>query len=125
MRSQARPVFFQILCLMLLLVTFSQVQSRPELIREGISYYSNEFLQTGIVRDLGADKNLEEVYQFYTYYEAVYDSIGRVIIFKEYKQGNVILEEQYIYDDEGSAPVEKTVLLPGQEPEVIRLNKSN
>ena len=94
--------------------------SRPEIVREGISYYSNDYVQTGEVRDLADEKNIEEVFQFYTYYEASYDARGRVIVFKEYKKGNVIYEERYSYNDEGDTPGTKTVLVPGKEPQVVR-----
>ncbi len=125
MKSVTTVTFLPALLLLLLLTHVSQVQSRPEIIREGLSYYSDEYIQTGVIRDIGAEKNIEEVYQFYTYYEAVYDTKQRVINFREYKQGNVIYEEQYVYDDEGPVPARKTVLIPGQEPEVIPLDKSN
>jgi hypothetical protein len=37
-----------------------------------------------MVRDIVAEKNYEEIYQFYTYYEVSYDVKARVKIFKEY-----------------------------------------
>ena len=103
-----------------LVTTPPHALSRPEKVREGISYYSNDYIQMEEVRDLADDKNLEEVYQFYSYYEASYDARGRVIVFKEYKKGKVIHEEQYIYNDEGDTPGTKTVLVPGKEPQVVR-----
>jgi len=103
-----------------LVTTPPHALSRPEKVREGISYYSNDYIQTGEVRDLADEKNIEEVFQFYTYYEASYDAKGRVIVFKEYKQGNVIYEERYIYNDEGDTPGTKTVFVPGKEPQVVR-----
>ncbi|MDH5571225.1 MAG: hypothetical protein OEY89_05625 [Gammaproteobacteria bacterium] len=81
--------------------------SRPEIIRADVSYYSDGYVQQEGVRDIGSEKNYEEVYQFYTYYEAVYDSEKRVKIFREYKKGNVIHEEHYQYTN-GS--VERTVI---------------
>ncbi len=86
---------------------------RPEIIREGISYYSDEYFQEGKVKDIVSEKNYEEVYQFYTYYEVIYDSVERVKVFKEYKQGEVIYEEHYQYDKQGvliknSIPIPKT-----------------
>jgi hypothetical protein len=107
-----------------LVTTPPHALSRPEKVREGISYYSNDYIQMGEVRDLADEKNLEEVYQFYTYYEASYDARGRVIVFKEYKKGNVIYEERYIYNDEGDTPGTKTVLVPGKEPRVVHIRNT-
>ena len=84
------------LFLVYLLAILPEAQSRPHIILEDVSYYSNASLQSGLVRDLVDEKNLEEVYQFYTYFEAIYDAKGRVKIFKEYKQGEVIHEERYL-----------------------------
>ncbi len=85
--------------------------ARPEIMREGISYYSNECFQEGEVKDIVSEKNYEEVYQHYTYYEVIYDSAGRVKVFKEYKQGEVIYEEHYHYDDQGVL-IKNNVLTP-------------
>ena len=85
--------------------------ARPEIIREGMSYYSDDYFQEGTVRDIVSEKNYEEVYQHYTYYEVIYDPAGRVNVFKEYKQGAVIYEEHYLYDDEGML-IKNTVLVP-------------
>jgi len=98
-----------------------QAMSRPEKIKEGISYYSNDYVESGGVNDLAEDKNLEEVYQFYTYYEARYDAIGRILVFKEYKQGKVILEEQYDYEEDSPKPEAKTVLIAGEEPMTVKI----
>ena len=102
-----------------LLLAAPAAQSRPEVIRPGMKYYSNEYFAEGLVKDLESEKNYEEIYQHYTYYEAVYDSQGRVTVFKEYKQGAVILEERYRYDSD-SEGVERTVLVPGKPPQVTR-----
>jgi len=85
--------------------------ARPEIMREAMSYYSDDYFQEGSVRDIVAEKNYEEVYQYYTYYEAVYDPAGRVKIFKEYKQGAIIYEEHYHYDSEGVL-IKNNVLIP-------------
>ena len=85
--------------------------ARPEIMREGISYYSNEYFQEGEVKDIVSEKNYEEVYQHYTYYEVIYESAGRVKVFKEYKQGEVIYEEHYHYDDQGVL-IKNNVLTP-------------
>lgn len=115
-RPGLRRAISLIACLMLLAPA---VQSRPEVIRAGMKYYSDEYFETGLVKDIESENNYEEIYQHYTYYETIYDSQGRVTVFKEYKQGAVILEERYRYvaDPPG---VERTVLLPGKPPQVTR-----
>lgn len=115
-RPGLRRAVSLIVCLMLLAPA---VQARPEVIRAGMKYYSDEYFEDGPVKDLEAEKNYEEIYQHYTYYEAVYDTEGRVTVFKEYKQGAVILEERYRYIAEPPG-VERTVLLPGKPPQVTR-----
>ena len=95
------------------------VHSRPEVIRAGMKYYSDEYFENGLVKDIEAEKNYEEIYQHYTYYEVIYDSRERVTVFKEYKQGAVILEERYRYVSDPPS-VERTVLLPGKPPQVTR-----
>ena len=102
-----------------LLLVAPAVQARPEVIREGMKYYSDEYFEDGLVKDIESEKNYEEIWQHYTYYEAVYDSQGRVTVFKEYKQGAVVFEARYRYAPD-SADVERTVLLPGKPPQVIR-----
>jgi hypothetical protein len=84
----------------------SPSMARPERIREGASYYSDDYVEIitdhGPVRDLGEEKNYEEVYQLYTYYEAIYDVSERVITFIEYKRGEVLRRENYRYGVDGS-----------------------
>jgi hypothetical protein len=87
----------------------SAVFARPEIIKEDIVYYSDDFFQTGMVRDIVAEKNYEEIYQFYTYYEVSYDVKARVKIFKEYKQSEVIFEEHYQYAIDGTVTYERII----------------
>jgi hypothetical protein len=91
----------------------SVVEARPEKIRQDVSYYSDDYHEAGGVRDIAEEKNYEEVYQFYTFYEVVYDAQARVKVFKEYKRGDVIREDRYRYGDDG-ALVEHTVQAPGK-----------
>lgn len=91
--------FFSRYCLfILLMISTSLVYSRPEVIRPGVSYYSDDYFQNGVVRDIESEKNYEEIYQFYTYYEVIYGSAERVKVFREYKRGDIIHEEHYQYD---------------------------
>lgn len=92
---------------LLLLGSASLAYSRPEVIRADVPYYSDDFFQQGVVRDIESEKNYEEIYQFYTYYEVIYDSSKRVKIFREYKRGDLIHEERYQYDKDS---IKRTVV---------------
>ena len=93
----------------ILILVSSAILARPETIKEDVIYYSDQSFQTGIVKDIVAEKNYEEIYQFYTYYEVSYDVEGRVKIFKEYKKGEVIFEEHYQYAEDGATTAEKVI----------------
>ena len=73
----------------------------PYEIKPGVSYYSDEYTTTNGLSELGEEKNYEEVYQHYNYYEAVFDSQQRVVIFNAYKQGVIEFSESYYYDPGG------------------------
>tara|TARA_B100002003_G_scaffold251772_1_gene297399 strand:+ start:14729 stop:15169 length:441 start_codon:yes stop_codon:yes gene_type:complete len=111
-------ITFLALILLALLSNLPAAQSRPYIILEDVSYYSNESFQTGMVRDLVEEKNFEEIYQFYSYFEAIYDANDRVKVFKEYERGEIIHEERYVYDDDTATPGTITVLIPGKKPQV-------
>jgi hypothetical protein len=76
--------------------------ARPERIRPGVSYYSDELIETGPVRDIGTERNYEEVFKLYRYYEVLYDESERVVRCLEYKRGEVIREDTYRYAPDGS-----------------------
>jgi hypothetical protein len=76
--------------------------ARPETIRAGVSYYSDELVESGPVRDIGIERNYEEVFKLYRYYEVLYDESERVVRCLEYKRGDVIREDTYRYADDGS-----------------------
>jgi hypothetical protein len=113
----------RILAILLLLTVYvvllpaGPANARPERIKPGISYYSDDFVVAGLVRDLAAEKNYEEVYQFYSYYEAMYDAQERVVTFKEYKRGELIRTEEYRYRPSGSL-LERRTLRPGAPIEI-------
>ena len=86
--------------IILLMGLVSSAYSRPEVIRADVPYYSDDYVEQGVVRDIEVEKNYEEIYQFYTYYEVIYDSLERVKVFKEYKKGELIHEEHYQYDND-------------------------
>ncbi len=87
--------------------------ARPERIRPGHSYDSDETVTQGLVRDIGAERNYEEVYQRYRYHEVVYDESERVVIFKEYKRGDVVQVERYRWAPDGTL-AERIVERPGE-----------
>jgi hypothetical protein len=99
----------------------SLVSARPEKIRAGHSYYSDDFVVNGLVRDIAAEKNYEEVYQSYTFYEAVYDEAGRVVVFKEYKRGEEIRAEEYRYGPDGNL-LERSVRRLGKPAEITAVD---
>jgi hypothetical protein len=113
----ATPFLLAVLSLQALLP--AEGAARPERIRPGVTYYSDDFVEEGGLRDLAAEKNYEEVYQFYRYYEAVYDEAGRITLFKEFVRGDLVRTERYRYG-EGGELVEKRVSRPGADDEISR-----
>ncbi len=87
--------------------------ARPETIRAGVSYYSDELVESGPVRDIGAERNYEEVFKLYTYYEVLYDQSERVISCFEYKRGELIRTDTYRYSSDGSL-LEHLIAVPGE-----------
>jgi hypothetical protein len=98
-------------------------RARPEAIRTEVSYYSDELVESGPVRDIGSERNYEEVFKLYTYYEVLYDENERVIRCLEYKRGEVIRTDHYRYTIDGSLS-EHVVEVPGQPAKIIPLPKS-
>ena len=98
----------------------SLAQARPEVIRAGISYYSDESVENGPVRDIGTERNYEEVFKLYTYYEVLYDESERVIRCFEYKRGEVIRTDRYRYTEDGSLS-EHVIEVPGEPAKTIPL----
>jgi hypothetical protein len=102
----------------------SVVDARPQKTRPGLPYYSDDFIEKDQIRDLAEEKNYEEVYQFYSYYEASYDEAGRVIVFKEYRRGELIRSDEYHYAPGGSLH-ERHTSRPGKPVEISRFGKSD
>ena len=94
------------------------VQARPEKIKAGISYYSDEVQLHGQTQDLVGEKNYEEVYLLYTYYEVIYDEADRVKLFKEYERGELIRTVSYEYDAAGKLQT-KEIRRPGYPTETL------
>jgi len=73
----------------------------PYKITAGVSYYSDEYTTNNGLSELGEERNYEEVYQHYNYYEAVFDSHKRIVVFRAYEKGVIEFSETYHYDDDG------------------------
>jgi len=110
---------FQIerLLLALVLLLPPAALAGPENVRSGHIYYSDDFVIEGLVRDIAAEKNYEEVYQFFRYYEAIYDEAKRIVTFREYVRGELIVTEEYRYTSEGALR-ERIVKRAGKPDEV-------
>ena len=108
-----------LLALCVVVATAPRGDARPEKIRAGHSYYSDDHVEEGLVRDIAEEKNYEEVYQFYGYYEAIYDDAGRVVTFREYQRGDPVRTEQYRYAPDGTL-LERIVKRPGRPDEITR-----
>jgi len=76
-------------------------EARPERVKEGISYYSEDYISKDDVSDIAEEKNYEEVFKNYEYYEAVYDDKKRIKIFRSYKRGELVSKEEYFYASDG------------------------
>jgi len=81
---------------------FCAGQFQPYEIKAGFSYYSDEYTTHNDISQLGEEKNIEEVYQNYNYYEAIFDTQEHIVIFKAYEKGTVEFSETYSYDSDGS-----------------------
>jgi len=93
-------------------------QFQPYEIKAGVSYYSDEYTTHNGISELGEEKNYEEVYQYYNYYEAIFDSQERILIFNAYEKGKIEFSETYYYDGDGR-PVKKVVKTPDGSESVI------
>ena len=96
-------------------------QARPEKIRPDVAHYSDEYVTTDGVSDLKAERNYEEVYNNYEYFEAWYDAQKRIVRFIAYKQGQVDWEERYLYR-EGGRPYAKEVMGADGSKKMVELD---
>jgi len=102
------------------MLTLETGGARPERIVPGDAYFSQTYTVRAGVSELGVQRNYEEVYMLYTYYEGVYDAKLRMERFRAFERGQVIWEERYFYPPDGSPPYkERTVA--GQTPKRILL----
>ncbi len=114
-------VLLIIMALVILLsspAVFSADQFQPYEIKAGMSYYSDEYTTHNDISALGEEKNIEEVYQNYNYYEAIFDDQERIVIFNAYEKGLIEFSETYSYDGDGRL-VKKVVNNPDGSESVI------
>lgn len=107
-----------LLSAILILAMVSTSQARPEKIKSGLSYFAEDYVTTGNVSEITVEKNFEEVFKNYEYFESVYDEKNRVKIFRGYKRGDVILTEHYTYGADGKLK-EKKIEREGKATESI------
>ena len=120
-RPSVRTLSCALLCATLCGWLAAPASSRPEGIRAGDSYYSEEFVARGIVRDIAKPGNLEEVRRHPSYYEAIYDEAGRVVVFREYHRGEVARTEEYRYGPDGALRG-RTLRVPGRPTQTIAVD---
>ena len=103
---------WKILHLAFLAICLSPVKmttASPETIKPGILHYADEYEVEGNVARLGEERNYEEVFKNYNYYEAAYDKQKRIILFRSYKKGDIEWEELYSYHPEGGLASRRTI----------------
>ena len=105
-----------------ILITLSSVfclnsYARPENIKPDINYYADDYTVENEVSELGEERNYEEVFKNYEFYEAVYDDQKRVKIFRCYKKGGVEWTEKYTYHPNGN--LAKKLIVRGKDIETI------
>ena len=122
-RKHDRAAAVRLLVATICLFLATAASARPEKIRPGQPYYSDDQVSEGGVRDIVGEKNYEEVFQSYRYFEAVYDEAGRVVVFKEYKRGDVVRTEEYRYGDDGGLAV-RVIQEPGKPAESVAVDAS-
>jgi len=123
-RTHGRPAAFLFVAAAVCLLLAATSSARPERIRPGQSYYSDDQVSEGGVRDIADEKNYEEVYQAYRYFEVVYDEAERVVVFKEFKRGDVARTEEYRYSDDGDLAV-RVIREPGRPVEIIAVEATD
>jgi len=95
-------------------------EARPEKIRPGVAHYSDGFETRDGVSDIAQERNYEEVYNNYEFYEARYDEKERIVRFIAYKRGQVDWEERYLYR-EGERPYAKEVIQSDGSKKTVEL----
>lgn len=104
--------YWKTLSLLLIILHFAFVNAAsasPETIKAGRLYYADEYEIKSNIAQLGEERNHEEVFKNYNYYEASYDEHKRIILFRAYKKGEVEWEEHYTYHPGGGLASRKII----------------
>ncbi len=96
----------------------SDAISRPENIKPDLSYYADDYTFKENIAELGEEKNYEEVFKNYEYYETIYDEERRPLLFRAYKRGDIIWTEHYFYGDNGKL-IKKEITKHGKPEKII------
>lgn len=107
-----------LLSALIILSMASISQAKPEAIKPGLSYFAEDYETKNNISEITVEKNFEEVFKNYEYFESVYDDQKRVKIFRAYKRGDVILTEHYSYDSGGKLK-EKKIEREGKPTETV------
>ncbi len=99
------------------------IAAKPERIKPNQPYYADEFTRDGEIAELGEERNYEEVFKNYQYYEAIYDEQERPTLFRAYRRGEPEWTERYFYDEQGKL-IRKVVERPGKPAEILRFDGS-
>jgi len=100
---------------------YSGVNAEPEHIKPNQPYYADEFTMDGEIARLGEERNYEEVFKNYEYYEAIYDELKRPVIFRAYRRGEEAWSERYFYDPQGKL-IKKEIVREGKPTETRRFD---
>ena len=117
-----KKVYYLLMVVSVIAFSTDMSHARPERIKAGISYYSEDYTTKDGISDIGDEKNYEEVFKNYEYYEAVYDEHKRITRFRAYKRGDIVLIENYSYNDDGKISL-KQVTDAGGKTTTIKYGK--
>jgi len=101
--------------------------ARPEKVKPGLTYHAEDYVVQGETKELTQEKNYEEVYRNYEYFEAKYNKNAQIIEMKAVKRGETNWIERYYYNAEGEL-VKKEVFkpyAPDKPPVVKHYSKSS
>ncbi|MDH5752437.1 MAG: hypothetical protein OEZ59_08480 [Deltaproteobacteria bacterium] len=104
-RNASATLLSMVLTAGLLITLSTAALGRPVVMKPDVPFFSDAYVEKNGISDIGPEKNYEEVYRNYNYYQAVYDAKGRVVKFTVFKRGEKEREETYAYTSGG---VEKT-----------------
>ncbi len=108
--------------LFLFMASFTiNTSARPENIKPNLPYYADDFTIKDGISELGEEKNYEEVFKNYEYFETIYDEQKRPSIFRAYKRGEIIRAEHYFYNSSGKL-IKKEITRKNEPTETIHFS---